>query len=143
MGDRTFLDTGVLAYCYAGDHPGKREVVRGILREGALHGDLCISTQVLQELFSVVRTKFRRTISAGRAEESLRRLLDFEVVTVDPDLVLAAAARSREESADFWDALIIEAALRSGCTRLLSEDFQHGRAIGSLRVENPFAGGKR
>lgn len=38
----------------------------------------------------------------------------------------------------FYDALVVAAALQAGCTRLLSEDMQHGRQIGSLRIQNPF-----
>jgi predicted nucleic acid-binding protein len=38
----------------------------------------------------------------------------------------------------FYDALIIAAALSAGCTRLLSEDLQHGQRIEGLRIENPF-----
>jgi predicted nucleic acid-binding protein len=38
----------------------------------------------------------------------------------------------------FYDSLIIAAALDGGCTRLLSEDLQHGQRIESLTIENPF-----
>jgi predicted nucleic acid-binding protein len=38
----------------------------------------------------------------------------------------------------FYDSLIVAAALEAGCTRLLSEDLQHGQRIDSLTVENPF-----
>jgi predicted nucleic acid-binding protein len=34
--------------------------------------------------------------------------------------------------------LTLEAALRGGADRLLTEDLQHGQKIESLRVENPF-----
>jgi predicted nucleic acid-binding protein len=32
----------------------------------------------------------------------------------------------------------VEAARRSGATRLVTEDLQIGRAIGGVRIENPF-----
>ncbi len=34
--------------------------------------------------------------------------------------------------------LIVAAALEAGCTRLLSEDLQHGQRVETLTVENPF-----
>lgn len=34
----------------------------------------------------------------------------------------------------------LEAALRAGATRLLTEDLQHGRKFGDLVIENPFLG---
>jgi predicted nucleic acid-binding protein len=37
-----------------------------------------------------------------------------------------------------WDALIIEAAARGGCDRLLTEDLGHGDVIRGVRVVNPF-----
>ena len=39
----------------------------------------------------------------------------------------------------FYDSLIVAAALAAGCTRLLTEDLQHGQQIETLRVHNPFA----
>jgi predicted nucleic acid-binding protein len=41
----------------------------------------------------------------------------------------------------FYDALIIAAALDAGCTRLYSEDLQHGQRIERLTIENPFLEG--
>jgi predicted nucleic acid-binding protein len=38
----------------------------------------------------------------------------------------------------FYDALIVASALAGGCTRLLSEDFQHGQRIEGLVIEDPF-----
>ncbi len=38
----------------------------------------------------------------------------------------------------FYDSLIVAAALESGCTRIYSEDLQHGQQIEGLIIENPF-----
>ena len=38
----------------------------------------------------------------------------------------------------FYDALIVAAALAAGCTRLYSEDLQHGQRIEGLTIVNPF-----
>ena len=43
------------------------------------------------------------------------------------------------EQLSFWDALILEAARLSGADRVLTEDLQHGRIVGGVRIENPFA----
>jgi predicted nucleic acid-binding protein len=39
----------------------------------------------------------------------------------------------------FYDSLIVAAALAGGCTRLFSEDLQHGQRIEGLAIQNPFA----
>ena len=45
---------------------------------------------------------------------------------------------ARKQRLSVWDALIVESARARGCRRLLSEDLQHGREFGSVRIENPF-----
>jgi len=39
----------------------------------------------------------------------------------------------------FYDALIVTAAVESGCRVLYSEDLQHDRVVQSVRIMNPFA----
>jgi predicted nucleic acid-binding protein len=39
----------------------------------------------------------------------------------------------------FWDALIVAGALKSGATRIVSEDLNAGQRISGIRIENPFA----
>ena len=38
----------------------------------------------------------------------------------------------------FYDALIVAAALTAGCTRLLTEDLQHGQQVEKLTILDPF-----
>ena len=140
MPDRTFIDTNVLVYLYAGDAPEKAAVVADLLREGMGRNSLVISTQVMQEFYSVLTTKFQKAVSESSAADALRRLAVMEVVQVSPDLILAAAEISRRDKLNFWDALIIEAALEAGCTRLFTEDLQTGRSYGAMRILNPFPG---
>jgi predicted nucleic acid-binding protein len=44
----------------------------------------------------------------------------------------------RRGTLSWFDALIAEAAIRSRCAILFSENFSHGRRIGGLVVINPF-----
>jgi predicted nucleic acid-binding protein len=37
-----------------------------------------------------------------------------------------------------WGALVVEAARRAGCTRILTEDLNAGADYDGLTVENPF-----
>ena len=54
---------------------------------------------------------------------------------------LPCGCPNSEEQAQlsFWDALIVEAARRAGAARIVSEDFQSGRQIAGITIENPFA----
>ena len=53
--------------------------------------------------------------------------------------VQTAIVLAQEHQVHWWDALILEAALRARADLLLSEDGPPGRRYGDLVVENPFA----
>jgi predicted nucleic acid-binding protein len=59
-------------------------------------------------------------------------------VHVDVALLLAASRLEERHRFSIWDALVVEAARRSGAARLVTEDLQAGRRIAGVRIENPF-----
>jgi len=61
-----------------------------------------------------------------------------DVVRLDVDDVLAAIDLHRLHELSIWDALVVRAALLSGCRTLYTEDLQDGRRFESLQVVNPF-----
>jgi len=137
---KSFFDTNVLVYLFAPDAPEKRSRARQILARAASDAELVVSVQVLQEFFVTVSRLALEPLSSEAAEEEIRRFCAFEVVRADEALVLAGIARTRASKISFWDALIVEAALRANCTTLYTEDLQEGCQIdGRLRVVNPFA----
>ena len=104
-----------------------------LLQEDA-NETLVVSTQVMQELYAVVTRKFKRTISPEEADQALRRLVAMNVVVVVPEMILAAAVRSRQDTLNFWDALIVEAALAGGAV------VEESRLVGSrITKETVFA----
>jgi predicted nucleic acid-binding protein len=136
MSDSVFADTNVLVYLFDRDAPAKQRRAREVLEE---EGDrLVVSTQVLQEFYVTVTRKLGRPLAEGEAEAATRDLSAFEVVEPDLAMVLRSISSSRGWKISLWDALIVEAARARGCARLLSEDMQHGRLFGTVRVENPF-----
>jgi len=136
MSDRAFVDTNVFVYLFDRDAPDKRRRARALIEEE--HGRLVLSTQVLQEFFVTVTSKLAKPLPEEEAEAAVRDMAALEVVEVEVGMVLRAIARGRLHKVSLWDALIVEAALARGCERLLTEDMQHGRQFGALRVENPF-----
>lgn len=136
MNGKVFVDTNVLVYLFDHDAPEKAARARGLLKEH--QADIVLSTQVLQEFYVTVTRKLERPLSETEAEAATRELSKLEVFAVDAEMVLRGVDRSRRHRMSLWDALILEAAVGAGCERLLSEDFQHGQKVGSLRIENPF-----
>ena len=102
--------------------------------------EVVISTQVLIELCSVASRKLLPPRPAADIASILDALNGFEVVSSDANLVLAAHLLAEREQLSWFDALIAEAAIRSRCPVLFSEDFGHGRWFAGLQVINPLRG---
>lgn len=138
MSGRFFIDTNVLVYADDLDAGPKNAVARALIAEALTEGTGVLSTQVLQEFFSIATRKLH--VAADVARRKVELLASLEVVRIDVDAILAAIDLHRLHSLSFWDALIIQSAANAGCARLLSEDLQHGRTISGVRIDNPFVG---
>ena len=97
-----------------------------------------VSTQVLSELYWTVTRKLDPPLAPETTLEATTELGALAVVTVDRELVLGAIRTAQRHQLALWDALIVEAAARGGCDRLLTEDLGDGRVIRGVRIENPF-----
>lgn len=137
MAGRAFVDTNVLVYLYDERDRRKQARAREVL-QWMEHGELVVSTQVLQEFCATVLRKMNPPMPLAELAAVVASFARNPVVLVEPSLILAAIERSRVDRLSYWDAVIVESALSADCERLLTEDLQHGRQFGSLRVENPF-----
>lgn len=137
---RTFVDTNVFGYLFQADEPGKQAVAREIAASDQATRELVLSTQVLQELYVTVTRKLAEPLPEDEAAAATRDLGKYTVVPVDPAMVYRAIELSRQHVVSLWDALIVRAAIESGCQVLLTEDLHDGWEVEGLRVENPFRG---
>lgn len=131
-----FLDTNVFVYLFDRKADAKRMRAEQLVHDALLNASACISSQVVQETLNVLVRKY------GLPDSDASDLLDDVLqplwqVTPDAGLYHRALALRRRYGFSFYDALIV-AALEAGCTRLWSEDLQHGQCIGKLQIENPF-----
>jgi predicted nucleic acid-binding protein len=139
MIDKVFLDTNVLVYLYDRDTPQKQRKAQAILERGSASTSFVISTQVLQEFWVTVTRKFAKSLPVSEALLAMRALKgSMSTVPVDTGMIFEAIELEQRFQISFWDALVIQAALTAGCTRLLTEDLQHGFRVKTLAVENPF-----
>jgi predicted nucleic acid-binding protein len=126
-----FFDTNVLIY--AQQRGEKAEKARALLAGGGK-----ISAQVLNEFAAVAHRKLAK--NWNEIEDALADVLDL----LDPPAPLTlelhkmARALARDHGVSFYDALIVAAALETGCELLFSEDLQDGRSFGGLKIVNPF-----
>jgi predicted nucleic acid-binding protein len=132
---KIFIDTNILVYGFDGADKQKQKAARQALKKSQESGSGVISTQVLQE-FYVTATK-----KLGMDPLVAKDLLDsfdvFEIVVVSPSLIASAVDCQVLAKLSFWDALIVAAAEASKCETLWSEDFQRGRVLRGMRIDNP------
>lgn len=135
---RVFIDTNLWVYRLDKREAAKGRRIADWLRAQAREHEIVVSTQVLIELRAVLTRKFKPPMLARDVRAALDALAHFDVVTADANLVLDAHELAGREQIEWFDALIMEAAIRSGCERLYSEDLSHGRTVGGLTILNPF-----
>lgn len=137
------VDTNVLVYRYDARFPDKQRVATDLLREGIRRGDLRLAHQVVLEFVAVVTRPIAGAgpllplADATREVEEL--LLQFEVVYPTADVVRLALRGAAAYGLSWFDAHLWAAAEHHGLDTLISEDFQHDRTYGTVRVTNPFA----
>lgn len=135
----TFVDTNVLLYALDEDQGDRYTVAAATIENLWESNDGVLSTQVLQELYVNLTRKLRQPMSRPRARAAVERYTTWPVHQVTPGNILAASELEQRHTLAFWDALIVVAAQELGAARILTEDMQHGRTFGGVRIENPFA----
>ena len=139
MSARFFLDTNIFAYTFDAKATAKAKRAAQLIRRAADTGEGIVSYQVVQEFFNVAFRRFSHPMSTAEAEQYLitvfRPLL---AVHSSPAIYVEALRLVGKYRFGWYDSLILAAALEGRCETLYSEDFQHGREIEGLRIENPF-----
>jgi predicted nucleic acid-binding protein len=132
MSAGVFLDTNVLVYANSqGDY--RAAIARQLLIDGGVVG-----IQVLNEFASVARAKLGFTWMG--VQEAIEKIL---ILCPNPrplrvETHLRALELSKRYGFSIWDGLILTAATEARCSKLLTEDLQHGQVVEGVRIENPF-----
>ena len=139
MSDRFFLDTNIFVYTFDKTAPKKAARSSELIRRALETGQGIVSYQVVQEFFNLALRRFAEPMSGPDAEQYLsttfRPLLAVHSSHALYGLALQSCARHKLV---WYDSLILASAIEGRCTVLYSEDFQHGRRFGGLRIENPY-----
>ena len=139
MSGKFFLDTNVFVYVFDATAPAKAKKAARLVRDAVDTGKGMVSYQVVQEFFNVAFRRFAQPMSVAEAEQYLitvfRPLL---AIHSSPALYVEALRIAGKHRFAWYDSIIVASALEGECETLYSEDFQHGRQIEGLRIENPF-----
>lgn len=135
MGGKIFIDTNILIYYFQ-----VKQEQRKILSTNLIHEhieDIILSTQVLGELFNVMRKKGNdRDICSAIVEECIHI---FPISEIRKQHVSKALSINNKYGYSYYDSLIVASALEAGCDILYTEDMQHNHLIENrLRILNPF-----
>jgi predicted nucleic acid-binding protein len=133
-----FVDTNVLVYAHDASQTTKRPIAQALLEELWADRSGAISSQVLQEFYSVATSRLHPQMTPAAAREVVAVYSAWPVVLIEPVLILTASRLAEVRQLSFWDALIVEAARAIGADRVLTEDLNAGQDIEGIRIENPF-----
>ncbi|WP_295846667.1 PIN domain-containing protein [Tardiphaga sp.] len=127
-----FFDSNVLLYLASGAQDRIARIQR------LVDGGGTISVQVLNEMASVSRRKFRMSWQQTSVFiDRTKGLLDVIPVTID--IHQSGLHLAERYGFSIYDSFIVAAALAADCDTLWSEDMQDGMLVdGRLRIVNPF-----
>jgi predicted nucleic acid-binding protein len=136
------VDTNVLVYRFDSRFPKKQKRATEILRAGLASGSIRLPHQAIVELVAVVTRPLGRAHPLLSMEDAVREaeelLGQFEVLYPNEEILRLALRAMPAYRLSWFDAHLWAYAEHFGLDELLSEDFQHGRRYGTVRVTNPF-----
>jgi len=138
------VDTNVLVYRFDPRFPGKQRRASELLRRGLDTDSIRLPHQAVLEFVAAV-TRVRGAGGApllGRADalrEAEEFLAQFTVLYPNDGVMRTALRGAAAYRLSWFDAHLWAYAEHYGLEEILSEDFEHGRLLGSVRIRNPFA----
>jgi predicted nucleic acid-binding protein len=97
-----------------------------------------LSVQVLGEYFTVVTRQIKQPMNPAEAKEAVELFSNLIIQEIDLGMVQRAIDTLKSYKISYWEALIVAAAERARCKRILSEDLNDGQLYNGISVINPF-----
>jgi predicted nucleic acid-binding protein len=138
MKDRVFLDTNILVYVYDRHDLRKQGAAQSLLIDGIENESAVLSVQVLGEFFNVVTRHIKQPMTSDEAKKAIESFSNLIIQEIDLAMVERAIETHKIYRIAYWDALIVSAAERAGCKRILSEDLNDGQRYHGIFISNPF-----
>ena len=137
------VDTNVLVYRFDNRFPGKQKLATDILRRGIVEDSVRLPHQAILEFVAAVTRPIRGHIilqqpdALREAEEFLKQ---FKVLYPNEAILRDALRGCAAYQLSWFDAHLWSYAEHYGLNEILTEDLQHDRLYGTVRVVNPFIG---
>jgi predicted nucleic acid-binding protein len=137
------VDTNVLVYRFDLRFPQKQRTATEVLRKGIENDSIRLAHQGVLEFFAAVTRSLPGhgpLLNLAEARRETEDLLSQFIVLYPNDELIRLAIRGHATYQLSWfDAHMWAYAEYYGLEEILSEDFEHGRLYGTVRVINPFS----
>lgn len=136
------VDTNILVYRHDPRDTRKQKIAADLLRDGIGRGSIRICHQCVIEFVAACSRPLPggALLSIEDARREAEELLSmFDVLYPNEAVVRTALRGAAAYQLSWFDAHLWSYAEYFGMSELYSEDFQHDRMYGSVRVINPFA----
>lgn len=131
-----FVDTNILVYAHDGGAGTKHDQSMSLLARLFENATGALSIQVLAEFYAVATKKL--SMKSAEAEAAISDLGCWTIHRPGHPDVLNAARLHRRYKVGWWDAMILNSAIETGCSIIWSEDLSDGQRYGTVMVRNPF-----
>lgn len=136
------VDTNILVYRFDVRFPNKQRIATELLRRGIVEDSIRIPHQAIVEFVAAVTRPLVENRSLLTPEDARREaeefLAQFSILYPNEALVRLALRGAAAYQLAWFDAHLWAYAEHYGLSELISEDFQHDRLYGTVRVVNPF-----
>lgn len=131
-----FVDTNVLLYAWNPEASHKQTISIELLERLSLDDNGAISIQVLMEFYATATRKYR--MPDALIEQAISDFQRWQIHRPDYSSVIEAIHLHHRHKLHWFDAMILNSAIETGCEILWTEDFQDGQQFGNLVVRNPY-----
>lgn len=136
------VDTNILVYRFDRRFPHKQRIATRLLRAGIAQNTVRIPHQAIVEFVAAVTRPLANGAPLLSVAEATREaeefLAQFDVLYPNDAIVRTALRGLATYHLSWFDAHLWAYAEIFGLSELISEDFQHDRLYGTVRVVNPF-----
>jgi predicted nucleic acid-binding protein len=131
--DKCFVDSNICLYLLDTSDK-KKEIAKTILKNNPT-----ISTQVINENVNILFKKYKHFSNIEVVAHTKFLMHNCTVEKINEATISTALFIKEKYQLQWYDSLIVAAALQANCTILYTEDMHHGLIIeGTLSIINPF-----
>ena len=131
-----FIDTNVWVYALSSQDHQKKNVAIELIAKSYRDDMICVSSQVLKEFANFAFKRTRKT--AAEINATLLKIGAYSFVADTKELITDGVIGKEQWQVGFYDALMIAAANKAGCSTMYTEDLNDGQKYGNVVVINPF-----